>query len=236
MWVDVGVLIQNWISWFAVASSLVVYAAGSKTCFQIIKRKTVGDVALAPFVASLYNGVIMLKYGLLSHVMSLIIVATVNTTCQILYIIIYYGYSQNKRKCHRLLGISLPILYSILIYSKYLSASESNAIIMLGVLGAASGILMSASPLVSLADVIEKKSTNSLDFGFISANFISCCLWTITGFLLKDIVVIAPNACGILLTTFQLWLFVYYPTKSSSLLYADKEKLSDQDLSIESEP
>ncbi|XP_057293339.1 sugar transporter SWEET1-like [Hydractinia symbiolongicarpus] len=210
----------------AVIASFLIYAAGSKTCYNIIRRKTTGDVTLFPFIASLYCGVIWLKYGLLTNLFNLTLASGVNTICQIIFIIVYYIYSLDRRKCNRLLMLSIPTLYAVLFYIKYVT-TKPEAIIYLGLIGSATSILMSGSPLVSLVEVIKLKSTQSLDFGFIVANALSAFLWSLFGFLVHDMNVFIPNGIGFLLTAVQLSLFKLYPSNIKELVLPTENDLSN---------
>jgi len=203
------------LTWSAVCASIICYCASSRTCLNIIRNKSTGDVPLFPFIASLYSGVIWLKYSLMVNSVQYAVANFINTVLQASYIVIYHGYCKDKRKCHKQLLVFITVLYALLFYAKYYPFNE--VVKTLGFFGCFVTILMTGAPLVSLKVIIETRSTRILDFGFIIASFFSNLLWTLAGYYMSDINISLPNGVAFLLAVFQLSLFVVYPSNNSRI-------------------
>lgn len=108
-------------------------------------------------------------------------------------------------------------LYAALFYAKYIAYSDAAAATHLGLLGTFLSIVMTASPLVTVKDIVRTKSAASMSFPFVSVCFVSCVLWTTFGLLIKDYFVVIPNAVGLTLGLFQLSLFVFYPSNKPTI-------------------
>jgi len=200
------------VSAATVVTSILVYAAGSKTALVIFKNKTTGSVTLFPYVACLYSAVIWLKYGLLANVSQLIYTQSISLICQLFSIIIFYGYSRDRRSNNRLLMTSLPLLLLVLVKMKYYTDSAEEAIKQLGLLGTFVMSGMYASPLISLGEVLRTKNCKSIDFGFVSMACLCTACWLLLGLMIGDVFILLPNAFGFIATIFQLSLFMIYPS------------------------
>lgn len=203
------------ISWMALSASVSLYLSGGLTCMHMIKKKSVGQIPIFPFVATCFSSTIWLKYGFLTNNQTIQIVNSIGCVLQLIYICIYYIYSREKRKLNiTLISYVIP-LYGALFYAKYLAASETVAANHLGLLGALLSIIMSASPLITLREIIRTKSVATMSFSFVLICCVSCSLWTTFGMLINDVFVMIPNACGVALGIFELFLFVIYPSKKA---------------------
>lgn len=89
---------------------------------------------------------------------------------------------------------------------------------VLGLVGAGLAVCFFASPLASLAHVIRMGSTEVLPFPIIFSSFFVSGQWCIYGMILDDNFVKIPNGLGWILATFQLSLFVWYPSKRKTSL------------------
>ena len=89
-----------------------------------------------------------------------------------------------------------------------------------------------AAPLVSLFEVMRTKSTEVLPFAMIVANFLAGALWSMYGILIGDNFVKIPNFLGFGVSSFQLMLFAYYPTSSSSSTPPLKQKIKGKETAL----
>jgi len=74
-------------------------------------------------------------------------------------------------------------------------------------------MLLIASPLVSLGDVIRTKSTETLPFPLILSGTVVTFLWLLYGVIIKNPFIQFQNMMGFLLSASQLSLFAIYPSK-----------------------
>jgi solute carrier family 50 protein (sugar transporter) len=99
-----------------------------------------------------------------------------------------------------------------------MNESLGHARTVLGIVGASLAVCFFAAPLASLSHVMKTKSTEVLPFPLILSSFVVSGQWWLYGIILDDNFVKIPNFLGWLLATFQLLLFVYYPSKRRSSL------------------
>ncbi|XP_065053041.1 sugar transporter SWEET1-like [Rhopilema esculentum] len=201
------------VSWMALSSSIFLYLSGGSTCLFIIRKKTVGNIPLFPFIATCVSSTIWLKYGFIQNNGTIKIVNSVGSSLQLVYICIYYSYCRDKRKANCIILPSAAFLYAMLFYAKYLAASDNVAAMHLGLVGTFLSIVMTASPLVTVSEIIRTKCTASMAFPFVFVCFVSCILWALFGILIHDAFIVAPNAVGVLLGIFQLSFFLVYPSR-----------------------
>ena len=86
---------------------------------------------------------------------------------------------------------------------------------VLGLVGASLAVSFFGAPLASLAHVLRTKSTEVLPFPIILSSFFVSGQWWLYGTIIDDNFVKVPNFLGWCLATFQLLLFVWFPSKSS---------------------
>eukprot|EP00112_Aurelia_sp_Birch-Aquarium-sp1_P019885 Seg5006.1 transcript_id=Seg5006.1/GoldUCD/mRNA.D3Y31 product="Sugar transporter SWEET1" protein_id=Seg5006.1/GoldUCD/D3Y31 len=206
------------VSWMALTASIFLYLSGGSTCLFIIRKKSIGNIPLFPFVATCVSSTIWLKYGFIKNNNTIKTVNSVGSLLQVVYICIYYMYCRDRRKVNVTLLCSASFLYGTLFYAKYIAISESVAATHLGLIGTFLSIVMTASPLVTVSEIIRTKCTASMAFPFVFVCFISCILWMLFGLLIHDVFVVVPNAVGVVLGIFQLSFFLVYPSRKAETI------------------
>lgn len=74
--------------------------------------------------------------------------------------------------------------------------------------------------MAELGEVIRKKSTEGLPFPIIFMGFLVGMTWLVYGIILNSMFMVLQNLVAVLLSGFQLGLFIIYPSKSA---VADKK-------------
>lgn len=205
--------VLNVVSWLALSSSIFLYLSGGSTCLFIIRKQSVGHIPLFPYIATCVSSTIWLKYGFIQNNGTIKVVNSIGSLLQVVYICVYYMYCHEKRRVNLTIFGSAMFLYCTLFYAKYLAISDSVAATHLGLIGTFLSIVMTASPLITVSEIIRTKCTSSMAFPFVFVCFISCILWALFGFLIHDTFIVIPNAVGIALGLFQLSFFLIYPAK-----------------------
>jgi len=114
-----------------------------------------------------------------------------------------------------IIGAGLAVAGVVLLYILVTSRMTSSTIV--GFIAAGSSILFFGSPLSALKQVIETKSTASLNFAMSAVIALLTFLWALYGYLSGNAFVMIPNSIGFLLGLTQLALFYIYPTKPSPI-------------------
>jgi len=73
-----------------------------------------------------------------------------------------------------------------------------------------------ASPLQSIFQVIRTQSSDSIHVGTVIMNILNTSFWTIYGIAQGDLIIIIPNALGLLLGVAQGVVCLVYPRKEES--------------------
>lgn len=193
------------------ASSFCLQLIGIQICYGIIKKGGTGDMSPFTFISYFVSCAVWLKYGITQHLPVVIAVNAYGATLNFIYTIIFYRYSTKKDQFHRFLFIGAVMLFSPLMYIKFYETDTKVAMEYLGSYCVLLTVIGYGAPLVSLTDVIRSRSTESLSFSLIVANFMVAVLWTVYGGLIKDKYVQAPNVLGGVLALLQLSLFIIYP-------------------------
>jgi len=105
------------------------------------------------------------------------------------------------------------LLWSYLIFSGMAAAARSR---FLGLYASAFFIILAASPLSTIKEVITSRNSASIYAPMTAAQCVNSGLWTVYGlFGAKDIFVWGPNATGVVLGLLQLLLKLLFPSKSA---------------------
>ncbi|XP_041366409.1 sugar transporter SWEET1-like isoform X2 [Gigantopelta aegis] len=151
------------LSWVCVVISIACQLVGIEICSKIIK-KGAGDISPIPFFAFFISACWWLRYGFMQKISTVIMTNVFGAVLQFIYITIYYIYSMRKSHVRRLVSISLVLLFSPLIYTRFYQLDNKVATQQMGTLCIFVTIVCYASPLATLATVVRTKS----------CDFISC--------------------------------------------------------------
>ncbi|CAF0706261.1 unnamed protein product [Brachionus calyciflorus] len=198
----------------AVVCTFFLFLSGSQLCHKIIKTNSVGDISPLPFLTAFINCVIMFLYGMLIKNYQIIFINVVGFNLEIVYIIIFLFYTQNKRKViHQIIFITV-ITITVGFYAFVYEPDPTISSKYIGFLGCIASVIMFGSPLTSLRNVMISKSTESLSFYLCLANFSCSFLWSVYGIMLSDKFIYIPNIIGSLLGFAQVSLFAKFPSQS----------------------
>ncbi|XP_052267268.1 sugar transporter SWEET1-like isoform X1 [Dreissena polymorpha] len=197
-------------------SSFSFQLVGINVCRGIVKKGSTGDMSPFTFISYFVACAVWLKYGLI--VQNTVVIATnsFGSIMNFIYIIVFYTYSSKKPQFNQFLFLGAVMIVSPLVYIKHFQTDGQLALSHLGSYCVCLTIIGYGAPLVSLSDIVRSKSTESLHFVLILANFLLGLLWTLYGLLIADRYVQVPNFLGAMLALIQLSLFAIYPRSSHS--------------------
>ena len=204
----------------APTASVVVGISPSWTIQQISKERSVGAYPLLPYSTMIVNAALWFIYGLLKSNVS---VWSGNGICLLLgiaYFIIYIRHSppassilpgtvQQHIQC--VVGM---VLAAVLIGTLPILNDPAQ---LIGSVGCIIVVILFASPMVVLRQVIQSKDARSIPLPFTVACTVNCFLWTVYGFWgVRDFYIYFPNALGLILSVAQLVLKAYYSDKNKN--------------------
>lgn len=211
----------------ATISTIINFLTGLQICRGFVRKGTTGDASGLPFVAGAMNCAVWLKYGILIQDTAMTLVNMTGTVLLSGYTICYYLHAPKKLVIQKQMTFAVGFFFTLLYYLNQMSDEMEHSRYVLGLVGSSLAVGFFASPLASLSHVLKTRSTEVLPFPLIVSSFLVSGQWWLYGIILDDNFVKVPNLLGWCLASFQLLLFVWFPSASTKILpeYHDKEPL-----------
>mmetsp|Transcript_14923 Transcript_14923/g.26560 ORF Transcript_14923/g.26560 Transcript_14923/m.26560 type:complete len:311 (+) Transcript_14923:65-997(+) len=197
-------------------------------------RKVDGkDLPLPVFQSQIVCNILGLSYAIQVHNTSILCCNLWGLAAQILFLSSARFANQTKG-AWLIYGMQMTVVLNVGLY--FFAAILPMT--LLGHLITLFNIVLFASPLAKLGDVLRTRSAASLPVAIIAVTFVSNGLWTMFGILIEDQVVLLPSLLGFMLSTFQvlliLWCHHKLPFDLAFLLLPWGNKAqSSQDMEIE---
>jgi len=206
---------RDLVSTLATVATICQFLTGSSICREFIRKGSTGDVSSLPLVMGALTNWCWFRYGLLVEDTALIVVNGVGASLNSLYSACFYAYSGIRRRSVQIQVVgALSFYLTLLAYIHHVDLDYG--INTCGMVAAGLAVGFFASPLANLGNVLRTRSTETLPFPMIVANFILTGLWVLYGSIIGDTFVKVPNGLGWLLSTIQLILFCIYPSSDTS--------------------
>jgi len=93
----------------------------------------------------------------------------------------------------------------------------TKASFVLGAWATALCVVLFASPLTAMGEVVKKRDSSSIYAPFAIVQAINCLMWFVYGLKIQDQWVFGPNAAGLGLAAIQLFLLLIFPKKAATL-------------------
>lgn len=209
LYVNLTTLLQS----TTVITTILQYLSGALVSYKYIAKKSTGDSSGFPFICGFLSCSLWLKYGVLAQESLVILVNIIGTTLFLLYVVIYWMFTINKKSTTRQLTFALTILLGSIYYTQIYEENPRKALEVMGYLCCTITVVFFAAPCCMLLQVFRIKSTEMLPFPLILTSFLVSIQWFIVGLLINDLFLQIPNFIGSLLSGTQLLLFVIYPSK-----------------------
>lgn len=184
------------------------------TIRQIARDKTTGIMPLLPYSSMVSNSFIWVMYGSLKNLKSVFWANSVGFVLGTYYMIMFSRYCGPMANNlpgtvdQHWKGTSAIILFNVLLAT---SLPKPRARDIIGKVGMLSFIILFASPLAALKQVVESKSAASIPLPFTIASVINCLLWSMVGIYdMKDIYIWLPSVLGLCCAVVQLFLKLIY--------------------------
>ncbi|KAL8137627.1 hypothetical protein V2J09_003628 [Rumex salicifolius] len=186
------------------------------TFWRVLKNKSVEEFQFYPYVATVMNCLLWVFYGLpIIHPNSILIITIngVGLVVELVYLSIYFFYTDSKRKRVEIGGyLLIEILFLAVLGAPTLKLchthEERSRII--GIFCVVFGIVMYASPLTVMRKVIKTKSVEYMPFTLSLASFLNGLCWTAYALIEFDLFVLIANGVGALFGLSQLVLYAIY--------------------------
>ncbi len=203
--------LPQWVSLsskFAPYASTVVFMAPIPT---ILSRK-LGGLPLLPYSSMVANCFVWVVYGLLIKERKVWTTNAFGGSLGLVYCNEYRKYYP-KASSDVIISRHLYAVVGVAVLTTFLALAlpERFAKTAVGTEGVVLCLLLFASPLATLKQVLEQKSAKSIPLPFTLACLVNCSLWTIVGwFELQDFMIYTPNFFGLLFALAQTCLKLLY--------------------------
>lgn len=194
----------------APATSVLCSLAPLPTIFEASRTKTVGSMPLLPYSSMAANGFVWALYGWLSDSAPVKYANIVGTILGSYYFREFKKYSPPGSSNlpgtmnQHLIGVALIVFANGFILSNF---PKKTAAEIVGKEGILIFVILFASPLAAVKNVIATKSAASIPLPFTVASTINCSIWLAVGlFLMEDLNIWLPSGLGLLCALAQLFL------------------------------
>ncbi|XP_021767871.1 bidirectional sugar transporter SWEET7-like [Chenopodium quinoa] len=208
--------------------SFSLYLSPMPTFIRICKKGSVEQYSATPYLLTFLNCMLWTIYGMPFIQPNNILLSTISASgCLIesIYLMLFIINTENKKKKIILiilvLGEILAVGIALALVLTFMHTSKDRTRIF-GLLGDVSGVLMYASPLAVMKQVVKTKSVEYMPLAVSVTCFGSAVIWTLYAIRPFDPYVVAPNAIGCFLGLAQLILYAAY-YKSTKQQMAAKE-------------
>ncbi len=192
--------------------------------FNMIKTKNTSTVPWLLFIFTILNCEFWMIYGLKLKAWPVYICNGVGIVTNHFYLIMYFFYLERPMIVKFTNSILLLASFSV-IFAVFFIYIENTKLI--GSIACVMNILMFASPLQKIGEVYEKKDNSYIPIHVSLSLVINCCIWILYGcFKEMDYFIIIPNVLGLLLSSFQVYLWFQFREPRPSYVGVKDDHLS----------
>ena len=196
--------------------------AGTLICKDIYRKGSSKGFDPMPFLGGIGMCILMLQYAWILGDPAMININVFGVLTNTAYMAVYYYYSQHTKDTLALIG---KVAAFVMVFLTYAQVENSEKIeFRFGVVVTVLLLLLIASPLVHLGEIIKTKNTDILPFPLIFMGTIVSFQWLLYGLIINNVFVIFQNVVGFTLSVMQLSLFVIFPSKSKAKQSVQEKK------------
>lgn len=206
-------ILPSWIivcSNLAPVASIIYYLAPIPTMMSVIRYKSTLGMPLLSYSVMVASAYVWVLYGILLQRKRIIISSGAGMVLGALYFFILARYKRIEtipKWFHLLCVTVIMITMSALAFC----LERSEAIDMVGDMGAVFTLLMFAAPLSAIKTVIETNTSMAIPLPLTVASVVACALWSIVGLgKMHDEKVYVPEILGLVLSLVQVGVKWYY--------------------------
>lgn len=204
-------------------SYLVMLTSPSLNIYRVWKAKSVGVQSIFPLVALLANSHIWMMYGYLAKIYFPVFSCfLVGDFAAVIYLTIYYRYSDNKKYVLRNVAVTLVIIIILSIYAivgglGYTNQTHHGVSTVLGFFADAASLCLYCAPMEKLYQVLKYKSAAFINLPMVIAGYMNNIIWLTYGSLIQNWFMISINIFFFTMSTFTLILYRVYDPKTHPL-------------------
>ena len=120
---------------------------------------------------------------------------------------------KSRTQVQAVLVVGAAVMLSLWSYLIFGEVSHSGIRFVMGAYGSLICVLLFASPLSTMSEVIRTRNAVSIYAPLTATQVANCSMWTVYGLFIEDVWVWGPNGTGLCLGLVQLFLVCAYPSK-----------------------
>jgi len=133
----------------------------------------------------------------------------------------------SRRAVQTVLVLGNAAMLLLWVYLIFADVSHAEKVFLLGAYGSAICVILFASPLSTMREVIATGNAVSIYAPLTATQVTNCAMWTVYGSSIGDIWVWGPNGTGLLLGLVQLALVCVYPSRKVDEAGSETRHLKD---------
>lgn len=204
------------LSWACIVFTVGMFSTGLTDLKKMRESKSADNIQFLPFLTTCLNNLGWLFYGSLKRDHTIVIVNVIGALLQILYIVMYFLYTKQKRLVMlQTLAAAAVLICGWLYFTTILTEGEAR-LNQLGLTCSVVTVSMYLSPLTDLVAIIRSGDVQVLSFPLTVATFFTSTAWVLYGLELNDYYITVPNTPGIFTSLIRLYLFWKFSSTSQS--------------------
>ncbi|XP_071965089.1 sugar transporter SWEET1-like isoform X2 [Antedon mediterranea] len=201
----------NLLANVTILCTVAMFAAGIPSCLAIFKTGSTQNVPYLPFLMTLVNNILWFYYGILKNDSTLLVVNGIGGCLQIIYIAVYLYFALSRVKEMRQSLFAMCFMSALWFLLQNYVVEPKIIEDRLGLTASTITVLMYASPLAEIAEVIRRKNSASISLALTITSLATSTLWFLYGLLISDLYIQIPNLPGIVSSSIRLVILHLYP-------------------------
>jgi solute carrier family 50 protein (sugar transporter) len=207
------------------------------TFWGIIKKKDVEEFSPVPYLATIFNCMLWVFYGLpLVHPNSTLVITIngIGLAIEAAYLVTFLLYAPNRKRLWVLAVLAAEaVLMAALVTGVLLGAhTHDSRSMIVGILCVIANTCMYAAPLSVMGKVIKTKSVEYMPFYLSFVGLLNGGCWTAYALIKFDLYITIPNGLGVLFSIAQLILYgCYYKSTPKKAKNVELPTIADKTLS-----
>ncbi|KAM6910002.1 sugar transporter SWEET1 [Xenentodon cancila] len=195
------------LSWACIVFTVGMFSTGLTDLKKMRESKSADNIQFLPFLTTCLNNLGWLFYGVLKSDKTIISVNIIGALLQILYIVVYFHYTKQKRLVTLQTIAAVAVLFlGWLYFTTFLTEGDSR-LSQLGLTCSVVTVSMYLSPLIDLVEIVRTGNVQCLSFPLTVATFFTSNSWVFYGLKLNDYYIMVPNTPGIFTSLIRFYLF-----------------------------
>ncbi|XP_004541327.2 sugar transporter SWEET1 [Maylandia zebra] len=184
-----------------------MFSTGLTDLKKMRESKSTDNIQFLPFLTTCLNNLGWMYYGILKRDQTIILVNIIGALLQILYIIMYFRYTKQRRLVSsQTLAAGIVLICGWLYFTMFLTDGDIR-LSQLGLTCSVVTVSMYLSPLTDLVEIVRSGNVQCLSFPLTVATFFTSTSWVFYGLQLSDYYIVVPNTPGIFTSLIRFYLF-----------------------------